>query len=246
MYVTISDYSNTLIYRFAYRYRRFIITFCLLILLILAIGVIGPHLRARPYSDDAYYLVVAKSLSQGTGLRVVSNPEMPLATLSPPGYPFILSGVVRIFGLASTLPYRLLNTVFWFGTIIMTGLLVEREDKRVWGFLLAFLTALNVVIMEYAKGILTELPYMFVATAVLILVYRYVESKASGRWMWLIPIVLGLSILIYLRMIGISLVAAVTLFLVIRQRVKAGLLVGGIVSLVYLPWIIVGIRKGLL
>ncbi len=183
-------------------------------------------------------MVVAKSLSQGTGLRIISNPNLPVATLAPPRYPFLLSGLVKIFGLESTLPYRLLSFVFWLGTIAAIGLLVRQEDGPVWGFLVAFLTAINVYIMEYAKEILAEMPYTFFSIIAILLAYKYLRSSGSRQWVWLISLIFTLTLLLHLRMVAIALVAAVALFFVLRRRIYAGLIVAVLVGLFYLPWVI--------
>ncbi len=238
-YATISDYSDTLIYQLAYRRRWVIIGVCIAIVLFFAILIVTPQLQAEPYSDNAYYLVVAKSLSEGTGLRLISNPEIPLATVAPPGYPVLLSGLVKIFGLESTLPYRTLSFVFWLGTIILLGFLVKQEDGKVWGFLVAFLVALNVYVMEYAKEILTELPFTFFSIVVILLAYKHIKNNRSQQWIWLVALVFTLSFLLYLRMIAIALVGAVVLYFFLHRKIYTGLVTGALVGLSYLPWVII-------
>jgi 4-amino-4-deoxy-L-arabinose transferase-like glycosyltransferase len=219
-YLTLGDFSDTLVYRLAYRWRQFIIAFSILIVFIFAVAILGPQARAEPYSDQAYYLVVAKSISQGTGLSLISHPEEPLATVAPPGYPILLSGLVKIFGLESTFPYRLLNTFFWLGLIVLIGVLVGQEDGRVWGLFIALLIALNVHIIGFANAILTELPYTFFSIVAIILTYKYIKSVGPRRWIWLIPIIITLSFLPYLRMIAVSLVAAVVLYLIVPKLLQ--------------------------
>jgi len=243
MYKQVSDYTDTPFYRFARSRRYILIMISMLLVLMLAIPTIGGKLWAVPYSDNAYYLVVAKSLSQGTGLRVISHPDTPLATVAPPGYPFLLSGFVKIFGLDSPLPYRLLNTAFWIATIIIFGLLVKQEDGAFWAFLVLFLTALNVYIMEYAYEILTELSYTFFSIVAIILANKLVKQTVAHHWVWLILLVLSLSTLLYLRMIAIALVAAVGLFFVLYKQIYTGVLVVGIAVLSYLPWVMVWSRN---
>src|SRR5688572_12286530 len=46
--------------------------------------------------DDAWYVVLAKALSEGAGFRLISSAATPIQPLYPPGFPAVLSLVFHI------------------------------------------------------------------------------------------------------------------------------------------------------
>ena len=49
------------------------------------------------YEDDAIYTLLAKALASGEGYRMINLPGTPAATHYPPGYPFLLSLLWRVW-----------------------------------------------------------------------------------------------------------------------------------------------------
>src|SRR5688572_29248876 len=46
--------------------------------------------------DDAWYVVLAKALSEGAGFRLISSAAAPIQPLYPPGFPAVLSIIFSI------------------------------------------------------------------------------------------------------------------------------------------------------
>src|ERR1700730_9952814 len=48
------------------------------------------------FADDAFYVILARSLAEGQGFRFLNLPGSPAATHFPPGYPLALATLWRI------------------------------------------------------------------------------------------------------------------------------------------------------
>ena len=68
---------------------------------VLAVYVLRLDSAAGLFVDDAWYIVLAKSLWQGDGFRLISSAVSPILPAFPPGFPLILAPV---FGIAGDFP----------------------------------------------------------------------------------------------------------------------------------------------
>src|SRR5882672_5362187 len=57
------------------------------------------------FADDAFYVMLARSVAEGQGFRFLNLPGSPAATHFPPGYPLVLAGLWRM---APTFPANLI------------------------------------------------------------------------------------------------------------------------------------------
>src|SRR5437773_12063334 len=65
--------------------------------LAIAAGLVAVNnLPVGGFFDDAFYVILAKSLATGHGYRNLNLPGAPLATHYPPGYPLFLAALWRI------------------------------------------------------------------------------------------------------------------------------------------------------
>src|ERR1700730_2310570 len=48
------------------------------------------------FADDAFYVLLARSVAEGQGFRFLNLPGSPAATHFPPGYPLVLAGLWRV------------------------------------------------------------------------------------------------------------------------------------------------------
>ena len=78
------------------RFERLIPLVLMIAVLLAAIQSITPW-PVGAYEDDAIYTLLAKALATGEGYRMINLPGAPHATHYPPGYPFMLSLLWRMW-----------------------------------------------------------------------------------------------------------------------------------------------------
>ncbi len=76
--------------------RVAIIAVTLSVLIFLTIYILRVDRVAGMLLDDAWYVLLAKSLASGQGYRLINSPGAHILPLYPPGFPFLLSFVFRI------------------------------------------------------------------------------------------------------------------------------------------------------
>jgi hypothetical protein len=76
--------------------RRWALGSAAIALAIMAVYVLRLNAVVGLMVDDAWYVVLAKALSDGAGFRLISSATTPIQPLYPPGFPAILSLVFRL------------------------------------------------------------------------------------------------------------------------------------------------------
>ena len=79
------------------RRTRHAVRALIVVLAILSIYLLRLNAAAGLMVDDAYYVLLAKVLSEGGGYRLVSSATTAMVPLYPPGFPAILSIVFHLF-----------------------------------------------------------------------------------------------------------------------------------------------------
>ncbi len=233
--------SHIVVKTLSHQWPKILILFCSIIV-VLSLGFLigSANRRSLPYSDEATYMVVAKSISEGTGVRLISHPEAPPAVLNPPSYSILLAGLINFFGLSSPVPYRYLTFLFWGVSLAVLCFIVYQRDGQKWAFLVVILVGVNIYLIDYSSRILTEIPYLAVSLILIALVYRYSEERNKlEQYLLVCLIVLVGTYLLYLRFVGISLVAAIVTYLIISRRSwKIALIIGAFIGLGFFPWLV--------
>jgi hypothetical protein len=171
------------------------------------------------FHDATLYFVNAKSLAQTGEYRIASLPEHPFQTKYPPLYPWLLSWVWRF---NPQFPSNLTAAAWltWISMPLLIVWLLPKQWAR-WGLspvrimILAALFAFNPYVIWLSSVLLTELPYLTLCMAAMLLVERAREREdlpfalAAG-------VVAGLAYLT--RTAGIALLPAATLYLWRRSK----------------------------
>ncbi len=152
--------------------------------------------------DNAHYLILAKSLSEGKGYRIISQPLEPPETNYPPLFPLLLSPLVKIFGF-HPLPGKIL--------VMLMGLASFWVVRGIFSSsLLPFLFLLNPLVLEYSGIILTEIPFLFFSLLTLLFVRKERPLFAS----------LFLLLTLTTRWMGITLLISLTIFWGLRKETR--------------------------
>ena len=200
--------------------------------------------------DDGVYTVVAKSISQGTGHRIVSLPGSPPETLYPFAYPFVLSLLWRINPVFPDNVWLLksVNALCAFGVMLLGYELFRRHTGRSgsWALAYVFLIGTNPVLVSFTDFTLSESLFLFFTMAALVLHDRPPFNGSGERvdradvgtpWhLWCGAIASALAFLT--RSVGASLIVAGLLCTFVRRRRLDAIVYGVIVIAPILPWLI--------
>ncbi|MGH9847577.1 MAG: hypothetical protein ACREEM_53485 [Blastocatellia bacterium] len=117
------------------------------------------------FGDDAWYVLLAKSLATGQGYTLINSPSTNITPFYPPGFPFLLSLAWRIYG---QFPQNLwlLKSVSVLASYTMEGEIApselpERIGRNAWHLL------------EYDFGALINYP-----------MYRAIEPSEGRLRYW--------------------------------------------------------------
>lgn len=170
--------------------------------------------------DSVVYISAAKSLLEGRGLFVGSEPM----THFPPVYSLLISfsGLFTDNLVSST---RILHTFFYCGNAILFGFCIFISTRRnflamVAGILLFF--TLPAVLKVHADAV-SESPFIFFSLLTFLLLYRYLVTDRK-IYLWFSALIMGLAIAT--RYVGIALLPplVIGIFLFNKSSIKTKLL----------------------
>ena len=189
------------------------------------------------YADDAMYVILARSIATGQGLRVLNLPGAPYAIHFPPGYPLILSALWR---LAPSFPdnvmlFKAFNAVC-LGIVAVGVARFMRE--RVGGPALAagigLLTAVSVPLLFLGALLLSELTFLALLMLVLAALERFADERAPIWRAVALGVAVGACALV--RTHGVVLAPAAGLVLACRGRWRDAVTLVGAAFLTLFPW----------
>jgi hypothetical protein len=196
--------------------------------------------------DDAWYVLLAKSLATGQGYSVVNSPSPGILPLYPPGFPFLLSIFYR---LSPDFPGNiwLLKSVS-IAAMLGMGMLAYRYLLRTRGLpaLLALLVALAAtlcppLVFLATSTVMSECVYAFVLMATIVVVERAVQAhhQGDGRAMRYVLASAALASYAFLvRSIALALVGAVFLYFLKERMTRSAIAFALAVALLAGPWMV--------
>lgn len=177
------------------------------------------------FDDDAGYLLAARSLGAGHGLGAHLLDGTTVAGSAPPGYALLLAPLVRLWP-GATLPLRGLSLLCWAATFPLTWVWLARRGTSpglragVLGLL-----ALNPVGATYATMVMAEAPFVVVLLGLLLALDRVDEG-----WRRLLAVALLAAAAVWLKEAAVAAVGGVVLWLWLRRRWRAGVVVAVVVA----------------
>jgi hypothetical protein len=216
-----------------------------LILLLLALPVYVLRLNgvAGMMVDDAWYLLLARSLADGTGYKLISSPADAILPLYPPGHPALLSLVFRA---APEFPQNVpllkavsIAAMMGVGLLTFSYLRKHRQQSPVLAGGIAVATAILPAFVFLATStLMSECVFTLAQLAAVVLAHRSVESPDRRRSM-----VMALSAAavaaaaVLVRSAAAGLVVAVALWLIKERLWKPAAVFATAVALFLLPWL---------
>ena len=211
--------------------------------LCLAIYVLRLNDVAGLMVDDAWYLLLGKSLADGTGYRLVSSPLEAILPLYPPGQPALLS---LIFQASPDFPDNvwLLKSVaiaamMGVGSLTYVYLRRHRQLSREMAAGLAVATVLVPAFAFLATStLMSECVFTLAQLGAVVLVHRSVEAT-DRRHAWLLAaaaaVVAAAAVLV--RSAGAGLILAGVLWLVKERRWQRAFVFTAVSVLCLIPWL---------
>jgi hypothetical protein len=209
----------------------------------LAIYVFRLNRAAGLMVDDAYYVLMAKVLSEGQGYRLISSATTAMVPLYPPGFPAILSAIFffRPEFPANVYLLKSVSIAAMIGVGLLTYIYLRRrrvqEELAACAAIAVTLTPAFVFLAT--STVMSECVFTLVQLAAVVLSHRSVESEAPGRArLWIVAAALMAAATVLTRSAGLVVVLAIGLWLLKERLWKRAMLFGAVVAISMLPWMV--------
>jgi len=188
-----------------------------------------------PTWDSAIYISLARAMVNGEGYTYMGYPH----TKYPPGFSLLLAPIEFIAG-HNFLYMRLLIAICAVGSIGLTFLLIRRTASVSVACAVSLMTAASYALFIETTHILSDVPYMFVSLAALIVAERY-SRHLSMRYAFMTIGLIATAFMI--RLVGFTLALSLVPVILIsarrhpvQKRIRHAVLVLGVIALVAGVW----------
>jgi hypothetical protein len=192
------------------------------------------------FHDDGIYAVVAKSVYQGDGYRIISLPSAPPQTKYPFLYSYLLSWVWAInpvfpqnVAVLKTLNIAILLGIFFISVIYYRA---HFPDSTIAAIVFSLLVCTNPIIFTFTDYVVSDLFYVFLALGALTIASIGGRVSPQTRQLTPLTIVSGLACLTRLAAVPLVFAGAVQTFTSRGWRAMA-YFVGGVLLFIA-PWLL--------
>jgi len=197
--------------------------------------------------DDAQYVVLAQSLANGQGYRLINFPDsspVPHAISFPPGWPLLLSSMAVLFP-GEYEVWKLLAFALWLASIPLAYRLFRSRLESPYLWVLTALIATNSLLVATSTMLMAEAAYVFFSLLALNL-FQYWDNRNGEKSNWLLLAVIAVAAVYtqLVRTIGLAAVLAVLSALLLSRRFRQLLLMAGFMLLAMVPQILFNMRTG--
>lgn len=197
--------------------------------------IVLPTIQVGTFYDDALYITLAQSLSRGDGFRRIELPTAPETTFVPFGFPLLLTPYVAAFP-GEFAPLQWLSLSFALGNLALLWLYARRRLDSTLALLVVALFAFQPNVVSLTTQILSENAYIFFTLLSLLILDRYVRTdrvlSLAG-----VALVLSAAMTYFIRVPGLTFIAAIALYLAWRREWRRALLFAGAVGLMVGVWL---------
>lgn len=186
--------------------------------------------------DNVEYYILGKSLAAGEGYTNIHLFGHPPANHFPPGYPFIMSLFIRLFG-DSVFGLEVLNGLFFMGSVLLTYQLVRKiTDNNAISFITSLFVLFNAHYLYYSSIMMSEMPFTFFSLLALYFTFTLDISKKFFKNKQLYMLVVTLIIALYIKTIGLALIGAILFYFLVKKKFLYIIFTGSLIFISILPW----------
>src|SRR5918996_2655375 len=142
------------------------------------------------FHDDGIYTVVAKSLYQGDGYRIISVPSVPPQTKYPFLYSYLLSWIWAIapsfpqnIAVLKTLNIAILVAIFFIGVVYYRR---NFPASSIGAIVFGVLICTNPIVFTFTDYVVSDLLYVLLALGALTICSGCVGASSRGRQLTLL------------------------------------------------------------
>lgn len=183
--------------------------------------------------DSARYVIWAQSLAAFDGFHDATSPEATRYVVHAPLYPILLAPLGWFFT-NIVVPAKVLTILSAALLIVLFFVWVGREVGPRIALVGSFFLAFNAVTLVLSSQILSDIPFTCAVLALVLIAERMEAYPESKRLAW--AFALTLTAAVFLREVGLTLLAGSAIYLFLRKRYFALLLVCSVPVLFYLAW----------
>lgn len=201
------------------------------------------------FVDDGWYIMLAKALATGHGYTLINSPSPDILPLYPPGFPFLLSLLYRLY------PHFPEN-VWLFKALSMAALLgagalvyrffthVRQTSPAVALGITAMTLLCPSLVMLATSTVMAEAVFTCNLLATILVIetgVRALKEDGHGKGHALKFILIGATLAAFgflIRSIAISVIAAIVLYLLKEQLWRQAILFAATVVMLSTPWLI--------
>ena len=209
---------------------------------VLAVYVLRLDSAAGLFVDDAWYIVLAKSLWQGDGFRLISSAVSPILPAFPPGFPLMIAPV---FGIAGEFPanvvvFKTFSILAMGGVVLATYIYLVRyrSAPTAVAATVAIITALMPAFVFLATStVMSEIVFTFAQLCLVLAIER--SARVGGDRLSGAAAISGLlgGATLLVRAAGAAPVAAAAMYLWRRRGRHAALTFVIVAASCYAPWV---------
>jgi len=197
------------------------------------------------FYDDAFYVILGKSLAGGSGFRYLNLPGAPAATHYPPGYPALLAVLWRAMPQfpENIALFKLVNA-FLLGPVALCAFLFARRRLDMTppiACCVAVSSTVTIPALLLSSNLLSETLFLALLLPLLIIAERECERGGLARSV-LLGVAVGLLCLV--RTHAVVLIPTIAGVYLMNRRAREAAVSTVVAMLVYLPWLIWVQRHG--
>lgn len=186
--------------------------------------------------DNADYYLLANALASGEGYVNTNLPGMPPANHFPPGYPFLMSLLIRI-GFETMFAMKVLNGILLlFSSYLLFHISLKLSRNKILSIILAVLVLSNSHMLQYGTIVMSEISFVFFT---LLSIYLFILSNDRSfnlKSPYFYFMIFSVIILFYIKTQGVALFGAFFIYMGFKKHFNP-LAVFFVISLItILPW----------
>jgi hypothetical protein len=221
--------------------RRWLLPALLGLYVVLSVLLFDP--KPATFGDNALYLILGKSLAEGTGYRDLYLPDAPAHTQYPPGFPLILAAITLVSGGVNVLAAKIFVVLTGIGAMFFIYRLCELTFReKAWPVMVLFASVPALV--ENNHWVLSEMPFLFVSMAALYcLVLADLRPRATAARLQVGACGLAVAAC-YIRTVGLVVILGMVLLFLVRRQYRSLIFLLLLFAAANVPWQIHNMRTG--